>query len=284
MLDRILDSAQVEGEEESDVDVEVVETVQAETSEVPEEQGFSTLSNYLGRVGDDQKRLRYSFEQLEQILSRSLPPAAREHRSWWSNDGESPQALAWMEAGWRVVSVNLTNHHVVLARNTELQEAYLSAFGVLFRALSASVEWPRDTPSPAGRSWQDIAYLPRDSATTARLFLGFSGQRFRIELVIDSRDKARNKRLYDHLWRRREAVEKILDVEEEVHWNRLEDRQSSQVAIFYPHSIHAYSEVEDMEQLAEWVTHLAPRLHKALLEHYGPEASSADTPAEGEEE
>ena len=284
LLDRILDSASGEVEIESDVDEEVMETVQAETRESAEERGFEALSNYLGRVGEEQERLRYSFEQIEKILGHTLSPAARENRSWWSNDGESEQALAWMEAGWRVVSVNLTNHHVNLARNTELQEAYLSAFGVLFRALNSSLEWPRITPSPAGRSWQDIAYLPEDSATTARLMLGFaSGQRFRIELVIDSRDKARNKCLFDHLWQRREVVEKILDTDESPNWNRLDGRQSSQVALFYPNAVHAYSDPDDLEQLAEWVVRMAPRFYKALLEHYGPEASSAEQAAPREE-
>jgi len=52
--------------------------------------------------------IRVSFADIERLIQALLPPSAREHRSWWSNDEHHSQAAAWMEARWEVVDVNLS--------------------------------------------------------------------------------------------------------------------------------------------------------------------------------
>lgn len=50
-----------------------------------------------------------SFEEIEDIIGKSLPPSAHQRRSsFWSNDhaGHHPHARAWMGAGYRVAYVS----------------------------------------------------------------------------------------------------------------------------------------------------------------------------------
>ena len=47
-----------------------------------------------------------SFQQIEDVLGKPLPPSARAHRPWWSNS-RHVQAQAWQAAGWEVDSVDL---------------------------------------------------------------------------------------------------------------------------------------------------------------------------------
>lgn len=56
-----------------------------------------------------------SFSQLENLLGDSLPPSARRHQAWWSNESEGShvQAHAWLDTGWRVASVDLRAERVV---------------------------------------------------------------------------------------------------------------------------------------------------------------------------
>ncbi len=45
-----------------------------------------------------------TFEDIEQIIGKSLPASATKHRSFWSNDNreEGGAAHAWTRAGYRV--------------------------------------------------------------------------------------------------------------------------------------------------------------------------------------
>ncbi len=58
-----------------------------------------------------------TFQEIESILGFELPPSARLHRPWWSNqrngNGHS-QALAWNAAGWDTANVNLQSESLSL--------------------------------------------------------------------------------------------------------------------------------------------------------------------------
>ncbi|MFO1016829.1 MAG: hypothetical protein U1E03_04475 [Hyphomonadaceae bacterium] len=45
-----------------------------------------------------------TFEDIEQIIGKTLPPSATKHRSFWSNDNseEGSASHAWSRAGYRV--------------------------------------------------------------------------------------------------------------------------------------------------------------------------------------
>ena len=66
---------------------------------------YDPLTAYLLRSGED--RIQLSFSQLESILSFTLGKSPRNHRAWWANGGHD-HAAAWLNAGYKVESVNLT--------------------------------------------------------------------------------------------------------------------------------------------------------------------------------
>lgn len=65
---------------------------------------YTHLCNLPGR------EWRTTFGEIETIIGFELPPSARLHRPWWSNQGGGnghSQALAWGAAGWKTAEVNM---------------------------------------------------------------------------------------------------------------------------------------------------------------------------------
>lgn len=60
-----------------------------------------------------------TFSELESIIGFKLPPSARLHRSWWSNqtvpNSRSP-AHAWNAAGWETAEVDIDAEALLLRR------------------------------------------------------------------------------------------------------------------------------------------------------------------------
>ena len=51
-----------------------------------------------------------SFQEIDKILApESLPPTAHTTRQWWGNEvgSSSRQCAAWLDAGWKVDTVDL---------------------------------------------------------------------------------------------------------------------------------------------------------------------------------
>jgi hypothetical protein len=69
---------------------------------------YDPLKLNLINLSKDQNEITLTFEQIEKILEDQLPLSAYRHRAWWSNEehGVHVNAHAWMDAGWRVDSVN----------------------------------------------------------------------------------------------------------------------------------------------------------------------------------
>jgi hypothetical protein len=59
-----------------------------------------------------------SFDELDALVG-GLPASASRHRAWWSNTPSHTQAVASMDAGWQVDSVDLDARTVRFTR--ELQ-------------------------------------------------------------------------------------------------------------------------------------------------------------------
>ena len=62
----------------------------------------------LERYLSSQKKgtLTLNFSAIEKIIGDKLPPAAFKHRAWWANDKTHVEALAWLNAGWSVQTVD----------------------------------------------------------------------------------------------------------------------------------------------------------------------------------
>ncbi len=79
---------------------------------------YMPLQMYLHSLLENQRDTTLSFEQIERIINDKLPPSAHKHRAWWSNenDGIHVSAHAWMDAGWKVDTVNFTQRWVRFMR------------------------------------------------------------------------------------------------------------------------------------------------------------------------
>jgi hypothetical protein len=79
------------------------------------------MSKYAG-LGDYLKRqhretVPMTFSEIEKITGTKLPPSARKHRPWWSNNPHnSVMTKVWLEAGFASEQVDLTKRKLVFRR------------------------------------------------------------------------------------------------------------------------------------------------------------------------
>jgi hypothetical protein len=69
---------------------------------------YFPLEKHLLSLPISTREITLTFEQIESILSDKLPPSAHHHRAWWANDDSGPhvESHAWLNAGWKVESVD----------------------------------------------------------------------------------------------------------------------------------------------------------------------------------
>jgi hypothetical protein len=79
---------------------------------------YEPLEKYLRSLPVSQEEVVLSFDIIEKVLGDTLPPSAHEHRAWWGNQqqGTHVEAIAWMDAGWMVDTVDLKEKWVKFVR------------------------------------------------------------------------------------------------------------------------------------------------------------------------
>ena len=79
---------------------------------------YAPLENYLRDLPESQREVVLSFEQVEEILKFRLPASAYEDERWWMHEKEANHVStrAWINAGWKVESVDVNRKQVTLAR------------------------------------------------------------------------------------------------------------------------------------------------------------------------
>jgi hypothetical protein len=65
---------------------------------------YDLLAHRLASSGAD--RLTLTLDELERIVG-GLPASARAYPAWWANDRSHVQAVAWLDAGYRVDALAL---------------------------------------------------------------------------------------------------------------------------------------------------------------------------------
>jgi hypothetical protein len=57
------------------------------------------------------------FTEIEALIGDRLPPSARKHRAWWSNNpSNSVITYAWLEAGYQSADVDMAAHKLTFRR------------------------------------------------------------------------------------------------------------------------------------------------------------------------
>ena len=80
---------------------------------------YDPLQKHLMGIASNVREIRMTFSQIENILGAKLPHSAHVHRAWWANEtvGSHVEARSWMEAGWRVETVNFAAETVRFTRD-----------------------------------------------------------------------------------------------------------------------------------------------------------------------
>jgi hypothetical protein len=57
------------------------------------------------------------FTDIETLIGRTLPPSARRHRPWWSNNASNHvNTKAWLDAGYKTERVDLSAERLVFRK------------------------------------------------------------------------------------------------------------------------------------------------------------------------
>jgi DNA-binding transcriptional regulator YiaG len=106
---------------------------------------YTPLRERLRRCGQDE--LTLTLTEIEAALGDPLPPSARTRRGWWSNRRHgSPQATAWMAAGYHVAHLDLEAGRVTFrkpprAYRVQRVEGVVMWTGALVKALRLHAGW-----------------------------------------------------------------------------------------------------------------------------------------------
>ena len=175
----------------------------------PRDSRYAPLAVFLMGQMRDRDRVTLTFAEIEDILRDALPPYARQHRAFWSNDTVShPQSRQWLDVDWRVASVDMSNEVVVFSRIKERQKLYIDFFSALLASWRTQASLPLRNASPDGQNWITIAGFRCKAHRLPSSHFRLRGiNRLRVELYIDTGDKDRNKRIFDYLYSRREEIE-----------------------------------------------------------------------------
>jgi CBS domain-containing protein len=231
----------------------------------PSDSRYAPLAVWLQR--QEQDKIPLSFEDVEAIIQDTLPASARRHRNWWANDSVGhTQSQQWLEAGWRVSNINLSEEKVVFSRISERKIAYAN----FFSALQPKVEAISDlsvnlTTNPQGGHWVTFE-ASLEGYPKATYHLSFArGSKLRLEHYIDVGDRDVNKRIFDHLQAQRADIEAEFGAP--LSWERLVGLRSTRVAVYRENSSITDSP-EALEEMQNWVVQTLPRFYNALAKRF----------------
>lgn len=251
--------------EDKILDVSFPDIEPTEDELVPGESRYGRLSLYLQQLPTKQQRVDLTFEEIEKILEGDLPPSARQHRSWWANDRVSHvQSQQWLNAGWRVVRINLAGKRVGFARSEERNQMYIRFFSELMSKLKNRKPFALRSVNPLGVNWIHVASLPQSGKKhPASLNYAFTrGARFRAELYIDTGNAEKNKRIFDLLFSQRDQIEDVMG--EKLEWERLLNRRASRIAVYANATID--DDDSKLSELQTWAVDAMIRLEQAIAE------------------
>jgi len=244
-------------------------STEAEVSWVPAEEvlgpgdsRYAPLAIWLQSQPANQDRIPLGFQQIEEIIGGDLPPSARTHRSWWANDSVGHvQSQQWLDSGWRVAQINMTQEKVTFARIKERESDYIRFFSAVLNDVRETTDFPLRELSPDGQSWHVAVKLPEDAPKSLQFLFAFSRRgRFRVELYIDTGDKKRNKAVFDGLYASRDRIHG--DIGEELTWERLNEARSSRIAWYRQGSITDGEET--LRDVRAWAVNAMVKFYDAL--------------------
>lgn len=230
----------------------------------PSDSRYAPLAIWLQSRPSRDDRVRVTFEEVEEIIGGPLPPSAHMHRSWWANDSVGHvQSKQWLEVGWRVAQVSMSERRATFARIREREKAYIEFFSALQTDLRQEAMFPVKEMSPGGWSYLPVASMPEGGPQCLHFIFAFAHRsRFRVEFYIDTSNRDKSKGIFDHLHIHREEIEGALGAG--LAWERLDDKKASRIAWYHAGSIT--DDEESLSALRAWAVDAMVRFHKALAQ------------------
>jgi CBS domain-containing protein len=178
------------------------------------------------------RNLSLKFSTIEEILGFSLPPSARKHRAWWSNDYKShPHSKSWLSAGWLVDGVDLSTEQVVFRKsNLPLMQLF---FAELIEKLKERRPGATRATKASLANWWAFG-AGKSGISFAWVFGG--NNRFRTELYIDTGVENINKEIFDRLYKQKSEIENQLGTK--LIWERLDNKRASRISVGIPANIN----------------------------------------------
>ncbi|GAC1582095.1 MAG: hypothetical protein NVS4B1_19050 [Ktedonobacteraceae bacterium] len=107
--------------------------------EKPSDSRYAPLAVWLQEQSPSEQAVQLTFQQIEAIIGDTLPPSAHE-RFWWANDSKTRvQSQQWLEVGWRVSKMDMSEETVVFSRIKDREKLYIDFFGELLSKLRQMV-------------------------------------------------------------------------------------------------------------------------------------------------
>lgn len=126
---------------------------------------YQPLEDFLANA--DRAEVPMSFADIEKIIAGQLPPSARKHRAWWSNNpSNSVITYAWLSAGYKTADVNLEGETVVFVRQAESAKPAAPSAPTgghpVLGCMTDTVTVPEasDLTEPAMPEWQEMTQAP----------------------------------------------------------------------------------------------------------------------------
>ncbi|MFD3166301.1 DUF4268 domain-containing protein [Herpetosiphon sp. NSE202] len=219
----------------------------------PNASRYDHLARWLRSQSRSTDRVQLSFVKVEKIIDSELPDSARKHRAWWANDSHTHvQSMSWLAADWRVSSINMDKELVTFSRIHDREQAYINFFSRLINELKQ----PDDRfleMSPNGSSWITVAKLKIQQRSIGMYNALFTRNGlFRLELYIDTEDKALNSALYEAL--QLIYAPRITEINEKLgtplEWDSMPGRRGVRIAVSHSGSITAKS--DELEHVRSW--------------------------------
>ena len=241
-------------------ELEIIPTDELSSSS---ESRYAHLADSLSSVPGKQDTIKLSLDQIEKIIQADLPQSAYSHRSWWANDSVGHiQSKQWLDVGWRVSYINLSDRVITFTRIVEREKAYIQFFSKLLKELAKYKKFPLKQATPDGQNWIIVATIPKGESALASFNFSFSRKhRFRVELYIDTHNKERNKAAFDILFNNREQLQQQID--EEIVWERIDDKRACRITLDHQGVIS--DDEAKLAELRRWAAVQMERFYQLLV-------------------
>jgi len=189
---------------------------------------YAPLEAWFNKIPEGQNRIQFVFEEIEQIIGEELPPSARTHRAWWGNDHTShSQAYSWLNAGWLLDSVNISEETATFRRSRN------ALMQVYFDDLLKKLKDARRGLTQASKT-SASNYFSFSAGRSGFLFAWVFTNRneLQVELYIDVEDHDFNKAAYDQLFGKKEEIE--TEIGDSLRWERLDSKRACRISLGKP--------------------------------------------------